>query len=52
VVLAIGGYVSSSGEAVVQPASAVTAVVIGVALVPALFALAALPLLRRKELLT
>jgi len=50
-ILAIGGYVSSSGETVVQPASAVTAVIIGVALVPALFALAALPLLRRKELL-
>lgn len=50
-ILAIGGYVSSSGEAVVQPTSAVTAVIIGVGLVPALFALAALPLLRRKELL-
>ncbi len=50
-VLTIGGYVSSSaGETVSQPASAVTAVVIGVALVPAVFALASLPLLRRKEL--
>lgn len=49
-VLALGGYVSSSGGAVAQPASAVTAVVIGVAAVPAVFALAALPLLRRKEL--
>jgi GPH family glycoside/pentoside/hexuronide:cation symporter len=49
-VLAIGGYVSSAGESVSQPASAVTAVVVGVALVPAVFALASLPLLRRKEL--
>jgi GPH family glycoside/pentoside/hexuronide:cation symporter len=49
-ILSIGGYVSSAGGDVVQPASAVTAVVIGVGLVPAVFALAALPLLRRKEL--
>jgi Na+/melibiose symporter-like transporter len=49
-ILAIGGYVSSSGKEVTQPGSAVTAVVIGAGLVPALFALAALPLLRRKEL--
>ena len=49
-ILSIGGYVSSAGGTVVQPASAVTAVVIGVGLVPAVFALAALPLLRRKEL--
>jgi GPH family glycoside/pentoside/hexuronide:cation symporter len=50
-ILAMGGYVSSSaGEVVTQPASAVTAVLIGVALVPAVFTLAALPLLRRKEL--
>jgi len=49
-VLAIGGYVSSAGESVSQPASAVTSVVVGVALVPAVFALASLPLLRRKEL--
>lgn len=51
-ILAVGGYVSSAGGDVVQPSSAVTAVVIGVGLVPALFALAALPLLRRKELFT
>jgi len=50
-ILAIGGYVSSTGETVTQPSGAVTAVIIGVALVPALFTLAALPLLRRKELL-
>jgi glycoside/pentoside/hexuronide:cation symporter, GPH family len=49
-ILAVGGYVSSSGEEVTQPGSAVTAVVIGAGLVPALFALAALPLLRHKEL--
>jgi Na+/melibiose symporter-like transporter len=51
-ILALGGYVSSAGEVVAQPPSAITAVVAGVALVPALFALAALPLLRRKELLS
>jgi GPH family glycoside/pentoside/hexuronide:cation symporter len=50
VILSFGGYVSSAGTTVSQPASAVTAVVLGVALVPAVFALAALPLLRRKEL--
>jgi GPH family glycoside/pentoside/hexuronide:cation symporter len=51
-ILALGGYVSSTGESVAQPSSAITAVIIGVALVPALFTLAALPLLRRKELLS
>jgi Na+/melibiose symporter-like transporter len=51
-ILAIGGYVSSTGETVAQPSSAVLAVITGVALVPALFTLAALPLLRRKELLS
>ena len=49
-ILAMGGYVSSTGGGVAQPASAVTAVLIGVALVPAVFTLAALPLLRHKEL--
>ncbi|TDV51956.1 MFS transporter [Actinophytocola oryzae] len=49
-VLSLGGYVSSAGEEVAQPSSAVTAVVVGVGLIPAVFALAALPLLRRKEL--
>lgn len=49
-VLAVGGYVSSAGVAVRQPPGAVTAVIVGVALIPALFALAALPLLRRTEL--
>jgi Na+/melibiose symporter-like transporter len=51
-ILSVGGYVSSAGDAVAQPSSAVTAVIVGVALVPALFVLAALPLLRRKELLS
>lgn len=46
-ILAIGGYVSSAGTDVVQPTGAVTAVIVGVGLVPALFALAGLPLLRR-----
>ncbi len=49
-ILSIGGYVSSRNGDVAQPASAVTAVVIGAGLVPAVFALAALPFLRRKEL--
>jgi Na+/melibiose symporter-like transporter len=49
-VLAIGGYVSSAGTDVTQPAGAVTAVVLGAGLVPALFALAGLPLLRRRVL--
>jgi len=49
-ILAFGGYVSSAGTTVSQPRSAITAVVIGVALVPAFFALAALPFLRRKVL--
>lgn len=50
-ILSIGGYLSSSaGHEVAQPSSAVTAVVIGAGLVPAVFALAALPLLRHKEL--
>jgi GPH family glycoside/pentoside/hexuronide:cation symporter len=52
-ILSAGGYVSSSaGEEVVQPGSAVVAVVVGVALVPLVFALAALPLLRRKGFLS
>jgi Na+/melibiose symporter-like transporter len=51
-ILALGGYVSSTGESVAQPSSAITAVITGVALVPAVFTLAALPLLRRKELLS
>ncbi|HEY0449763.1 MFS transporter [Actinophytocola sp.] len=46
-VIALGGYVSSAGTDVAQPAGAVTAVIIGAGLVPALFALAGLPFLRR-----
>ncbi|MPZ86212.1 MAG: MFS transporter [Actinophytocola sp.] len=49
-VLAAGGYVSSAGDDVTQPAGAVTAVIIGAGLVPALFALAGLPFLRRRIL--
>jgi Na+/melibiose symporter-like transporter len=49
-VLAVGGYVSSAGTDVVQPPSAVTAVVLGAGLVPALFALGGLPMLRRRVL--
>ncbi len=49
-VLAIGGYVSSSGADVAQPPSAVVAVVIGAGLVPAVFVLGGLPLLRRRVL--
>jgi glycoside/pentoside/hexuronide:cation symporter, GPH family len=49
-VLAVGGYVSSAGTDVAQPPSAVTAVVLGAGLVPALFALGGLPLLRRRVL--
>jgi len=47
-VLAFGGYVSTADAVVTQPPSAVTAVVLGVGLVPAVFVLAGLPLLRRK----
>jgi glycoside/pentoside/hexuronide:cation symporter, GPH family len=49
-VLAVGGYVSSAGEDVAQPAGAVTAVVLGIGLVPTVFVLAGLPLLRRRIL--
>ncbi|HEV7649210.1 MAG TPA: MFS transporter [Actinophytocola sp.] len=53
-VLAVGGYVSSTagadGDVIAQPPSAVTAVVLGAGLVPALFALGGLPLLRRRVL--
>jgi glycoside/pentoside/hexuronide:cation symporter, GPH family len=49
-VLAVGGYVSSAGTDVAQPTSAVVAVIAGAGLVPALFALGGLPLLRRNVL--
>lgn len=49
-VLALGGYVSSSADReVTQPSSAVAAVVIGAGLLPALFALGALPMLRKNR---
>jgi GPH family glycoside/pentoside/hexuronide:cation symporter len=49
-VLAIGGYISTSGDQqVTQPSSAVAAVVIGAGLIPAIFALGALPLLRKRN---
>lgn len=47
-VLAAGGYVSSTDSSAVQPESAVVAALLGFTIVPALFALAALPLLNRK----
>jgi GPH family glycoside/pentoside/hexuronide:cation symporter len=47
-VLAAGGYVSSTDGAAVQPESAVVAALLGFTIVPAVFALAALPLLNRK----
>jgi glycoside/pentoside/hexuronide:cation symporter, GPH family len=49
-VLAMGGYVSSAADQeVVQPSSAVTAVVLGAGLVPAIFALGAIPLLTKRK---
>lgn len=49
-ILAIGGYISTSADQeVTQPASAVAAVVIGAGLIPAVFALGALPLLRKTQ---
>ncbi|MET0237290.1 MAG: MFS transporter [Kibdelosporangium sp.] len=47
-ILTIGGYVSSTDATVVQPASAVTAALIGFSIVPVVLVLAALPLLTRK----
>lgn len=48
-ILTAGGYVSTSaGQDVTQPGGAAVAVVLGIALVPALFALAGLALLRRR----
>jgi GPH family glycoside/pentoside/hexuronide:cation symporter len=47
-VLAAGGYVSSTDGTAVQPESAVVAALLGFTVVPAVFALAALPLLTRK----
>lgn len=47
-ILAIGGYVSSTDASVVQPQSAVTAALIGFTVVPVVLVLAALPLLTKK----
>ncbi|MFT4286527.1 MFS transporter [Nocardioides sp.] len=44
--LALGGYVSSSGDDVTQPSSALTAIVLGFSLVPAALALLSLVWLR------
>jgi Na+/melibiose symporter-like transporter len=48
--LALAGYVSSTGEDVAQPSSAVLAVRLGFSVVPALFVLASLPVLARYRL--
>jgi len=48
--LAVGGYVSSTGGTVDQPASAVTAIVLGFSLVPGLLTLASLWWLSRYSL--
>ena len=45
-VLALGGYVSSTGSAVVQPDSAVTAIALGFSLVPAVLVAVSLLALR------
>jgi len=49
-VLALGGYVSSTGATVAQPDSARTAVVLGFSLLPAALTLASLVSLRRWSL--
>ncbi|ALG12729.1 MFS transporter [Kibdelosporangium phytohabitans] len=48
IILAAGGYVSSTDAAVAQPQSAVTAALIGFAVVPVALVLVALPLLTKK----
>ncbi|MFD4194942.1 MFS transporter [Amycolatopsis thermoflava] len=49
-VLTAGGYVSSVDASAVQPDSAVTAILLGFALLPGILVLAGLPLLRRSIL--
>jgi glycoside/pentoside/hexuronide:cation symporter, GPH family len=49
-VLSLGGYVSSVDSSVVQPASAVTAIVIGFSLLPGVLVALGIPLLRRSVL--
>jgi Na+/melibiose symporter-like transporter len=48
--LAVAGYVSSTGEDVAQSSSAVLAVRLGFSLVPAVFVLASIPVLARYRL--
>ena len=50
VVLAIGGYVFSTGQDAIQPDSAVTAIVVGVSVVPALLIAVSLFSLQRYQL--
>ena len=50
VVLALGGYVSSSGESVTQPGSALTAITLGFSILPAVLVLASLAWLRTYRL--
>ncbi|RZQ63756.1 MFS transporter [Amycolatopsis suaedae] len=50
VIIQIGGYVPSLDGSAIQPDSAVTAIFVGFALVPAILVLTALPLARRKLL--
>ncbi|MCC8246477.1 MFS transporter [Saccharothrix luteola] len=47
-VLALGGYVASTDGSAVQPSGAVTAALLGFTVIPAVLALAALPLLREE----
>ncbi|GLY67651.1 MFS transporter [Amycolatopsis taiwanensis] len=49
-VLSLGGYVSSVDASAAQPGSAVTAIAIGFALMPAVLVAAGIPLLRRSML--
>ncbi|HVV10589.1 MFS transporter [Amycolatopsis sp.] len=48
--LTIGGYVSSKDFSVPQPGSAVTAIVIGFSIIPGVFVLLGIPLLRKSVL--
>ncbi|KAA9151329.1 MFS transporter [Amycolatopsis acidicola] len=48
--LTIGGYVSSKDFTVAQPGSAVTAIVVGFSVIPGIFVLLGIPLLRKSVL--
>ncbi|MDU0287898.1 MFS transporter [Saccharothrix longispora] len=48
-VLALGGYVASTGGSAAQPSGAVTAALLGFTAIPAVLAVAALPLLREER---